>query len=62
MRKRDHWRTSSHSEQNGTCVALNGTLDAVRDTKNGDVLRLPGPAAAALVAAAVTGRRLPEYR
>lgn len=34
------WRKSSYSGNQGDCVELPATLDAIRDSKNGDVLRL----------------------
>lgn len=49
MTRHDHWRKASHSGQNGDCVALPGTLDAVRDTKNGATLPLTRHAVAALL-------------
>lgn len=51
MRERDGWRTSSYTGQEGSCVALNGDLDAVRDTKNGAVLPLTRRSIAELLAA-----------
>lgn len=35
-----HWRKSSYSTNVSDCVELPGTLNAVRDSKNGDVLSL----------------------
>lgn len=41
------WRKSSYSGNQGNCVELAHTLDAVRDSKNptGPALRFDGPAA-----------------
>lgn len=46
------WRKSSRSRTEGACVALNGNLDSVRDTKNSTTLTLTPPAIAALVVTA----------
>lgn len=47
------WRRSSYSNgSGGNCVELAGTLDAVRDSKNGDVLRLSYKSVAALLTSA----------
>jgi hypothetical protein len=35
------WRKASRSQNEGACVELAHTLDAVRDSKNGAVLRVP---------------------
>ena len=43
------WRKSSRSQTEGACVALNGTRDSVRDTKNDATLTLTQHAVAALV-------------
>ncbi|GAA3459580.1 DUF397 domain-containing protein [Saccharothrix longispora] len=46
------WRKSSHSgNSGGDCVEVRGGLDAVRDSKNGDVLEFRGPALAAFLRA-----------
>lgn len=47
------WRKSSYSNAHAAeCVELLGTLNAVRDSKNGDVLRLSCRSVAALLTAA----------
>lgn len=46
------WRKSSFSQDEGACVALNDTLDSVRDTKNGATLALTHSAITVLVAVA----------
>lgn len=51
----DQWRKSSYSHVREDCVALNGRLDSVRDTKNGDVLRLSRFSVSALLTAARNG-------
>ena len=44
------WRKSSHSgNSGGSCVEIRGGLDAVRDSKNGDVLEFRGQALAAFL-------------
>ncbi|MGH3096481.1 MAG: DUF397 domain-containing protein [Streptosporangiales bacterium] len=48
----DSWRKSSYSQQQTACVELPHTLDAVRDSKNGDVLQLNGRAVIGLLVAA----------
>lgn len=45
----DNWRKSSRSQNTTDCVELNGRLDAVRDSKNGDALRLDRFAVAGLL-------------
>lgn len=35
-----HWRKASRSSQNQNCVELPNTLDAIRDSKNGQILLL----------------------
>jgi hypothetical protein len=49
------WRKSSHSQTNGACVEIAGTLDAVRDSKNPTGPAL-GVDVAALVRAVRAGR------
>jgi hypothetical protein len=44
----NNWRVSSYSHGNGACVALAGTLDRMRDTKN------PGPQLHANVTALIS--------
>jgi hypothetical protein len=34
MTSERHWRTASYSNDNGTCVQVANSLDAVRDSKN----------------------------
>lgn len=51
MHRQGEWRKSSYSGQNGACVALNGSLDGLRDTKNGATLHLSRPAVTALLQA-----------
>ena len=46
------WRKSSFSQSESACVALNGNLDSVRDTKNGTTLTLTRPAVTALISTA----------
>jgi hypothetical protein len=48
------WRKSSYSSGGGNdnCVELSGSLDAVRDSKNGAVLPLDTRSVAALLALA----------
>ncbi|MGH3627610.1 MAG: DUF397 domain-containing protein [Sciscionella sp.] len=46
------WRKSSYSGQESACVELPGSLDAIRDSKNGDVLRLSRLQVTALLAIA----------
>lgn len=38
------WRKSSHSSTNGDCVEVNGTIEAIRDSKQleGSVLSVAG--------------------
>ena len=45
------WRKSSRSNPDTACVELAHTLDAVRDSKNGEVLVLSRRAVADLLAA-----------
>jgi len=35
-----HWRKASYSETNQNCVELPNTLDAIRDSKTGQILPL----------------------
>ena len=58
------WRKANRSQNEGACVELSHTLDAVRDSKNGAILPVPLPA---LVAAAQSGQlgptdKRPGYR
>jgi hypothetical protein len=46
----ESWRKASYSSSNQDCVELNGTLTAVRDSKNGDLLRLNVGAVGGLLA------------
>lgn len=48
----DYWRKASYSSSGQDCVELNGSLTAVRDSKNGDVLRLDRLSVATLLDAA----------
>jgi hypothetical protein len=50
------WRKSGHSGAESNCVELNGTLDAVRDSKNPSGPTLSVPALRAFVRAAKSGR------
>jgi hypothetical protein len=50
------WRKSTRSGQNGACVELAGTLDAVRDSKNPDGPVLRGVDVRSLVRAAKAGK------
>lgn len=45
----ESWRKASYSATNQDCVELNGTLTAVRDSKNGDVLGLDRSAVSGLL-------------
>jgi hypothetical protein len=56
VKVRGSWRKSSHSGNEGNCVELNESLDAVRDSKNpaGPVLSVSG--LRGLVLAAKSGR------
>jgi hypothetical protein len=38
------WRKAYRSQNEGACVELSHTLDAVRDAKNGAILAVPLPA------------------
>ena len=49
---KQRWRKSSFSHEESACVALNGNLDSVRDTKNGIALALTRLAVTALISAA----------
>jgi hypothetical protein len=44
MTQEDLWRKASYSSSGSQCVEVNRTLDALRDSKNGETLRL-NPAA-----------------
>lgn len=46
------WRKSSFSQSESACVALNGNLDSVRDTKNDAILALTRPAVTGLISTA----------
>lgn len=46
------WRKSSRGGQESNCVELPHTLDAVRDSKNGDVLALDRTSVAGLLGSA----------
>lgn len=50
------WRKSSYSSSQTSCVELPHTLDAVRDSKNGEVLSLDRRSVAGLVGCAKRGR------
>ena len=45
----EQWRKSSRSHSQEACVALNGLLDSVRDTKNGATLTVHPAAITALI-------------
>jgi hypothetical protein len=47
------WHKANRSQNEGACVELSHTLDAVRDSKNGTTLTVPLPS---LVAAAQSGQ------
>lgn len=49
---KQRWRKSSFSHEESACVALNGNLDSVQDTKNGATLMLGRWAVMALISAA----------
>jgi hypothetical protein len=49
MTQQDLWRKASYSASGSQCVELNRTLDAVRDSKNGDTLRLDPRAVSSLL-------------
>lgn len=51
------WRKSSYSGNQGNCVELPATLDAVRDSKNDAVLPLHRNAVTGLLAAMRGSRR-----
>lgn len=51
------WRKSSYSGAQSNCVELSSGNDAIRDSKNGEVLRLTPATITMLVAWCRTGER-----
>lgn len=49
------WHKANRSQNEGACVELSHTLDAVRDSKNGAILPVPLPAFLAAVGPALIG-------